>query len=823
MATALAGTGKKLGGAFVEIRANLGKLKSGLVAAKSLVASSMRGLTKVATLPITISIKAVRGALSVAVNLVRSAMRRIKQLLFMTGIGGGALIWGFAKFETAMRKATAVSETTGEQFAKMSEMARAQAMRLNKSAVELAEGFYFLGSAGLSVTDQIKAFPAVATLAKAAVIDMGSAAEMVVDTMKGFQIGFENTTHVTDVMAKAVVSSNQTFAQLGESLSYVAGIAEMTHNSLEDTVAAISKMADVGIKGSRAGVYMRAGLIRLMAPMSEARTNLEKLGVSVYDSTGRMKPFVQLIGELGDALKGVSEEQRNAAFKALFGQRAIAGQIAIFRDGKQAVQDFSDKLKDAGGATEQIAQKQLNSLGQQFGKLIRIITNTATTIGKALSPALREMVADLQKQFKKLDDFFKKHELTIAKFAMQGYKYLKVFSKFVAEIADDISTNWSERWVFMQKVVKIQLLAVREIVSATFDDVWSVLKSGALAYGKTLYEVFKKVFTDIARNMGGWISGVLKERKVYNEIYGPIRDDLVKNRLEAYGEKTHTAGGYETEEYQAVKRQAAALANKEMQARRKAGDFESFYPETKETETWGDLFKRKAADAKQTYDEMAEHTKKVFDTIKKIETAAAGEIADAMPKAWKDKWQDFKMQLKEAKLEVDAWYEDQKKTAKDAADEIAAATGESGGTGTQEPTTGKTSSIVGVKEMWQRMVEGLSTGNKELSELQKQTGLLADIRNGKGPLGVTIGPRGPQIDRDIIRENNFRPELSGDDIDRIQSNARGRRDSGTEFERAKIRSDYYGQLQRQNDTMIGELRRIGTGINKLQPIGAVGP
>ncbi|MHC4157434.1 MAG: phage tail tape measure protein [Planctomycetota bacterium] len=430
MASALKGTGHKLGGAFVQIRAALGPLRAGLAAARSIVRTSVRGISKIAILPITVSLKAVKGAMSAVVGIVKGAMQRVRQLMLMAGIGGGAFVWGFARFEKAMKQATAVSETTAEQFKQMSEMARGQAMRLNKSATELAQGFYYLGSAGLSAIDQIKAFPAVATLAKAA----------------------ENTTHVTDVMAKAVTSSNMTFAQLGTALSYVSGVSKMANNTLEETTAAIAQMADVGIKGSRAGVYMRTGLLRLMAPQAAARKELEKFGVSIYTAEGRMKPFVQIVGELSEALRGATEEQRNMAFKALFGQRAITGQIAVFKKGRAELEAFTDMLRKAGGTAEKIAAKQLDNLAAQFGRLIKIVMDTAYAIGKALGPALREAIADLQTQFKKLNEFFKKHELVIAKYALKGYRYFKAFGSGVIDIVKDVSTNWDARWAFMVKV-----------------------------------------------------------------------------------------------------------------------------------------------------------------------------------------------------------------------------------------------------------------------------------------------------------------------------------------------------------------------------------
>ncbi|MHC4336239.1 MAG: phage tail tape measure protein, partial [Planctomycetota bacterium] len=553
--------------------------------------------------------------------------------MLMAGIGGGAFVWGFARFEKAMKQATAVSETTAEQFKQMSEMARGQAMRLNKSATELAQGFYYLGSAGLSAIDQIKAFPAVATLAKAAVIEMGAATEMVVDTMKGFGIAFENTTHVTDVMAKAVTSSNMTFAQLGTALSYVSGVSKMANNTLEETTAAIAQMADVGIKGSRAGVYMRTGLLRLMAPQAAARKELEKFGVSIYTAEGRMKPFVQIVGELSEALRGATEEQRNMAFKALFGQRAITGQIAVFKKGRAELEAFTDMLRKAGGTAEKIAAKQLDNLAAQFGRLIKIVMDTAYAIGKALGPALREAIADLQTQFKKLNEFFKKHELVIAKYALKGYRYFKAFGSGVIDIVKDVSTNWDARWAFMVKVVRIQIKAARDIISATFDDVWATLKDGAIAYGKTLYEVFKKVFTDIAANMPRWIKLAVLNAKRFNEAFKVIKEE----QQGAYRKLYQLPEGEDIPKE--IQRQLDRLAR-----RRARQHVEMLSPEEPaiEMETWGDVGDKIKEHWLEPYEDAKERIGRMLKAIVEIEKKAAAEIGEAVPKAWKNRWAQFK-------------------------------------------------------------------------------------------------------------------------------------------------------------------------------------
>lgn len=320
------------------------------------------------------------------------AMRRLGMAATVLGAAISASMLGMTKkfgdFDKAMRKATAVSDVTNEQFVKMSTMAEQQALRLNTAATQTAEAFYFLGSAGLEADDQMKAFVPTVTLAKAATIEMGRAAEIVVDTMKGFSIEFKNTTHVTDVLAKAVTSSNMTFDQLGQTMSMVSGLARTTNNSLEDTVTAVAAMADVGIKGTRAGTTLRRSLLNLAAPTSEIRQLFDDYKIAVYDSNGVMKPFIQLVGEISEALKDASEEQRNMAFKAMFGARAITGQLAIFDKGVDELRKFSEALRVSGGAAEEVAQKQMATLNEQMGKLGQKFNIMFRTAGSKLAPVL---------------------------------------------------------------------------------------------------------------------------------------------------------------------------------------------------------------------------------------------------------------------------------------------------------------------------------------------------------------------------------------------------------------------------------------------------
>lgn len=322
--------------------------------------------------------------------------------IMLTGIT--AVTKGYADFELAMRKATAVSDVNSRQFQVMSEMAENMSVKLNIAATDAANAFYFLGSAGLTVKEQLETFNATITLSKAATISAGQAAEIMVDTLRGFKLATTEAEHVTDVLAHSVISSNMTFLQLGETLSLVAGVARATNNSLEETTAAIQLMANVGIKGTRAGTTLRRSLLNLAAPSSKIKRLFRNMNIEISDQSGKIKPYIDLVGEISDALDGASEAQQQMAFRTLFGARAIAGQLEVFTAGKEKLLAMVRESEQASGTSARIAEKQMAAFGNRLGILDKRTKKLARSWGELMAPSIDLVTGVLDKLVKKFEE-----------------------------------------------------------------------------------------------------------------------------------------------------------------------------------------------------------------------------------------------------------------------------------------------------------------------------------------------------------------------------------------------------------------------------------
>lgn len=220
---------------------------------------------------------------------------------------GGLAVRNAAQFEQSMARVAAVSGATADEMRRLTKQARDLGAATRFSASEAAQAQSFLSMAGFKPNETIAAMPSTLNLAAAAMLDMGTAADITSNILTGFGMKTEELAHVNDVLVKGFTSSNTDLRQLGEAMKYVAPVAKGAGQSIEDITASIGALGNAGIQGSMAGTVLRGAISKLLNPNREATKTLKELGVSTLDSQGKMRPLVDILGELADS--GIRTDQ----------------------------------------------------------------------------------------------------------------------------------------------------------------------------------------------------------------------------------------------------------------------------------------------------------------------------------------------------------------------------------------------------------------------------------------------------------------------------------------------------------------------------------
>lgn len=299
-------------------------------------------------------LKGALGGVGKAAALASGGIRTMTMALLTSGVG--AIVVAFGAFVSlmgaAMRESMEFSKSlSGLQavlgadkdamvdFSKEAKRLGATTAFTASQVVELQTEFAKLGFTNdeiLNVTES------TLNLAAAAGTDLANAAMVAGSTLRGFGLSSEETARVTDVMASSFSSSALDITLFQESMKLVAPIAKTVKVDIEQASAALSVLADSGIKGSMAGTQLR----RVMTDLAM--------------KTG--KDFQTSLEMTKDRLSAASSDaQKLAIAKELVGQRAASSLLILAENGEK-LKTLEEAYNGASGAAERMAAIRLDNL-----------------------------------------------------------------------------------------------------------------------------------------------------------------------------------------------------------------------------------------------------------------------------------------------------------------------------------------------------------------------------------------------------------------------------------------------------------------------------
>lgn len=294
------------------------------------------------------------------------------------GVAAAAIKVG-SDFESQMSRVKAISGATGEEFEQLKEQAMQLGADTSFSASQAAEGMENLAAAGFTTSEIMSAMPGLLNLAAASGEDLASSSDIAASTLRGFGLAASDAAHVADVLAANANRTNSSVADTGEAMKYIAPLARAAGLSLEETAAAIGIMANAGVNGSQAGTSLRGALSRLSKPTKDMSEAMDELGISFYDSNGKMKSLTEQVGMLRQATEGMTDEQKNNYLVTLYGQEALSGMLALINEGEGSLGELTNAYKNCDGA----AQKAAETMQDNLSGALEQLGGSAQTLGLA--------------------------------------------------------------------------------------------------------------------------------------------------------------------------------------------------------------------------------------------------------------------------------------------------------------------------------------------------------------------------------------------------------------------------------------------------------
>ena len=297
-------------------------------------------------------------------------------------------------FDASMSQVAATMGTTVDQIDNLTKVAKEMGSTTKFTATQAADALNYLALAGYDADKAAEVLPSVLNLAAAGGMDLAYASDLVTDAMASLNIeaNKQNVDDFGNKLAMAASKANANVSQLGEAILTVGGTAANLKGGTTELTTALGLLANVGIKGAEGGTHLRNIILSLQSPTDEAAKKMQKLGLSVYDSQGKMRGLNDILGDLNSAMNGMTQGQKDSIINQLFNKTDLAAVNGLLAAQGEQWDTLAAQIDSADGAMGQMAETQIDNLQGAMTIMSSAFEGMQLAVYDELEPTLTEAV-----------------------------------------------------------------------------------------------------------------------------------------------------------------------------------------------------------------------------------------------------------------------------------------------------------------------------------------------------------------------------------------------------------------------------------------------
>lgn len=334
------------------------------------------------------------------------------------GLGTAAVATG-KEFESAMSQvaATKLLDTSTKkgqaQFQALEDAARECGATTAFSATEAAQALNNLAMAGYDTDKSVAALPTTLNLAGAGALSLEQSASILTAGMAS--LGIEQTeqgfSHFADILAITASKAKTDVAGIGEAITTVGKTAANLKGGTEEVAASLGILADVDLTGSEGGTHLRNMIMSLQNPRNKnAAEMFENLGLSAYDSQGKMRGLNEIFGDLSKSMAGMTDQEKNNILSTIFKQTDIAAASAMLENCGDRFDELYDAAKNSSegmGASAEMYAKQMDNLDGDIDILKSSLSDLGISFYKDAGGPLRSVTQAASGMVTQLNNAYK--------------------------------------------------------------------------------------------------------------------------------------------------------------------------------------------------------------------------------------------------------------------------------------------------------------------------------------------------------------------------------------------------------------------------------
>ena len=348
-----------------------------------------------------------------------SSMKRVGSNLSTSvtaplALAGGASLKMAVDFESSMTKIMTLVGATNEQMQQYSEGVAQISSTTAIAQKDLADGLFFITSAGLKGEEALAALDVSAKAAAMGMGEMDSIANALTSVMTAYADENMTSAKAGDLLHETLKQGKFEAGQFMDKLGSVIPVAAAAGVSFEELGAASATMSKLSGDASGTLTSMKALIMGLLKPSEKQKEILDQLGLSTDDLGSMMDE--SLMGTLQFLFKNL--EGNNEALTSMFGSsQAVTGALATMGLQADTYAEVLDGMNKSQGNVNNGMQILNQTAGQQLKQAFVDLQNAGIEIGNILMPVVLKLVngfKSLVSGFTSLDSSTKKIIVGIA-------------------------------------------------------------------------------------------------------------------------------------------------------------------------------------------------------------------------------------------------------------------------------------------------------------------------------------------------------------------------------------------------------------------------
>lgn len=321
---------------------------------------------------------------------------------------GGAATKMALDFDTSMTKIKSLVGIAGDEVDAMGERVKQMARETATSSAAAADALFFITSAGLRGEDALETLNISLKATAAGLGETETIARLNTAAMAAYGKETLTTTQATDALVAAVREGRLDATQLADSMETVVPIASEMGVSFNELSAAFAAVSRTNSNASEASTGLKNIMVSLLNPSTQAREELERLGLSadIIRKNIKDKGLLNTLQLLTEKFDGNADSTT-----AVFGNvRALIPLLALTGANADEVAGIFDRMSDTTGEAAGAFGVASNTLSFKFQKAVNGAKQTLLDLGQRLLvevvpivEKLAGVVTNVYNAFKNLD------------------------------------------------------------------------------------------------------------------------------------------------------------------------------------------------------------------------------------------------------------------------------------------------------------------------------------------------------------------------------------------------------------------------------------